>query len=322
MNRFTKGHENPDGGGWVDVHQHLWPPGLIDALRERRTAPCLRGWTLELPAEADYRVDPRDHDVELRAAQAADDGVQVALVSPSSALGIELLAPAEASVLLDAYHDGVLELPAPFGAWAAACLTEIDPDALEHRLEEGFVGLTLPASAVSDRQGYERIAPLLGVLERRRAPLFIHPGPAAPPAGAPPWWPAMIDYVAQMHAAWFALRAHGRARHPALCVVFAILAGLAPLHGERFAARAGERTVVDERAFLDISSYGTRAIDATARVLGIDVLLHGSDRPYAAPPEPELGDAALNALRHVNPLRVLQRKEVFNAPALAAAAQP
>ena len=30
----------------VDVHQHLWPPALLDALRARSAPPFLRGWTL------------------------------------------------------------------------------------------------------------------------------------------------------------------------------------------------------------------------------------------------------------------------------------
>ena len=29
----------------VDVHQHLWPPEFVDALRSRDTAPRLVGWT-------------------------------------------------------------------------------------------------------------------------------------------------------------------------------------------------------------------------------------------------------------------------------------
>ena len=101
-----------------------------------------------------------------------------------------------------------------------------------------------------------------------------------------------------------------------------MLAGLAPLHGERFAARAGDRGEVDENAFLEISSYGTRAVDATIRVLGIDVLVNGSDRPYAEPSAPALGDAALAAIRSSNPLRLLKEEEVSHGLALAAAAQP
>jgi hypothetical protein len=304
----------------TDVHQHLWPRPLIDALRARNAPPRLRGWTLELDGEPEYAVDPADHDPGLRAAMAAADGVELALVSLSSPLGIELLP--EPGDLLDAYHEGARELPAPFRAWAAASVAEIDPDGLAHRLREGFTGLQLPATALADGPCYARMAPLLDVLERAERPLFVHPGPVVAPAGeAPPWWPAMVGYVQQMHAAWYAFRVHGRPAHPRLRVCFAMLAGLAPLHGERFVARAGERTVIDQQAFLEISSYGTRAIDATVRVLGIDVLVNGSDRPYAEPVTPELGDAALAALRNANPARLLDPEEVSHGHAIPAGAQ-
>jgi hypothetical protein len=73
--------------------------------------------------------------------------------------------------------------------------------------------------------------------------------------------------------------------------------------------------------YLDISSYGTRAIDATVRVLGIDALVEGSDRPYAEPVLPDLGAAAQAAIRGANPVRLLDHKEVSNDLAVASGAQ-
>ena len=312
MNRFRT----------VDVHQHFWPRTLIEALRARGAPPRLRGWTLELAGEPDSVVDPRWHDADGRAELARADGLDLALVSLSSPLGIELLAPAEAGELLDAYHDGALTLPEPFSAWAAACLTDVDPGALSRELGRGFVGLQLPATALLDGAGYDHAGPLLELLEDAGLPLMVHPGPITGGAAGdqPAWWPAMVAYVQQMHAAWFAFRAHGRSRHPRLRVCFAMLGGLAPLHGERFAARAGERGVVDPDVFLDVSSYGTRAIDATVRVVGIDALVNGSDRPYAEPMSLELGPAALHAIRGANAMRLLYPKEVFDDLAIAAPA--
>jgi 6-methylsalicylate decarboxylase len=313
----------PDLSLTTDVHQHLWPPALIEALRRRTTAPCLHEWRLSLAGEPEYDVLPTDHDIDRRARAERQGGVEVALVSLSSALGIEQLAAEEAAPLLDAYHDGALELPAPFRAWAAAGLSDIDPAALARRLDRGFVGLQLPATSLLDEPGYAHVAPLLAVLEARERPLFVHPGPATPSHRAvPSWWPAIVDYVQQMHAAWYGFRVFGRPRHPRLRVCFAMLAGLAPLHTERFAARAGERTVVDEQCFLEISSYGTRAIDAVIRILGIDVLVNGSDRPYAEPVVPDMGEAVMHALRNSNPDRLLHLKEVSDDLALSARAQP
>lgn len=311
----------------IDVHQHLMPAQLLDALRRRTAPPRMRGWVLEVQGEPEYFVDPEHHDVQARVEQAAEDGLQMALVSLSSALGVERLHPEEARELIDAFHEGTSELPSPFRPWAAACLTEIDGGALEQALDDGCLGLQLPATALATASDYEHVAPLLEVLTDYGRPLFIHPGPPAvtfhdSDCGAlPDWWPALVPYVQQMHAAWFAFRLYGRPAFPELRVCLALLAGLAPLHAERLAARGGGRSAVDENVFVEVSSYGPRAIDATVRVLGVDVLVNGSDRPYASPTSPELGDAFDAALRRTNPLRLFDLEEVMDASEIPAGAQ-
>jgi hypothetical protein len=250
-------------------------------------------------------VDPADHDIGARTRPAAADGLDHALVSLSGPLGIERLPPAEARPLLSAFHEGALALPAPFGVRASPCLSEPDPEAAERELRRGCVGLQLPATALLDAAGLRACAPFLDLLTRLDKPLFIHPGQAPPVVGAPPWWAALVPYQQQSHGAWFAFRAFGRGRHPGLRVCFAALAGPAPLHGERLAARGG-RGEVDFDVFCDTSSYGTRTVDALVRAVGIDVVVSGSDRPYAPPVIPDLGaDAAVHALRTTNPARLL-----------------
>jgi len=295
----------------VDVHQHLWPHALVEELRRRSQPPRLAGWTLFTAGEPPFEVNPADHDTARRAEQAARDGVGLAVIGPSSPLGIEYLPPEDSEPLLDAYHHGVSELGAPFGGWASACLTAIDAPGLAKQLDRGFAGLQLPATAVADESGYRWCSPLLDVLADRDLPLFIHPGPA-PWAGAdsPAWWAPLVPYVQQLHAAWFAFRAYGRPAYPRLRVCFTALAGLGPLHGERMAARGGAgplaRGVVDPHMFVETSSYGNRAADSVLRVLGVDVLVFGSDRPYARPhPDLGLGDAAHHAIRVTNPARLL-----------------
>ncbi|MGW3630481.1 amidohydrolase [Streptomyces sp. NPDC005122] len=291
----------------TDVHQHIWPPAFVELLRARTAPPRLDGWTLHLTGEPPYEVDPADHDLAARTALARADGLGLALVSLSSPLGIEFLPPAEAAPLLAAFHDGALALPAPFGVWASPCLSAPEPEAVGRELRRGCAGLQLPATALLDAAGWERHAPLLDVLTREDKPLFVHPGAAPPTPHAPPWWPALVPYLHQMHASWFAFRAFGRARHPRLRVCFAALAGLAPLHGERLAARGGGRGEIDFDVFYETSSYGTRAVDALVRAVGIDVVVSGSDRPYATPVVPDLGaDAAVHALRTANPDRLLK----------------
>ncbi|MEV4012424.1 amidohydrolase [Nonomuraea angiospora] len=281
----------------IDVHQHVWTRPLVDALRARSSPPHVDGWTLFLDDEPPYEIDPQD--LEHR----DTTGLELALVSPSSPLGIEFLPPEESWPVIDAYHHGALALGEPFGAWASTCLSRPDPERLARDLGRGFAGLQLPATAVPDDG-------LLEVLTDLDLPLFVHPGPAAKTPGTPPWWPAVVPYVQQMHSAWHYFHAVVRPRHPRLRVCFALLAGLAPLHSERLIARGGgSRGLVDPNFFVETSSYGPRAIDAIVRELGIDVVVNGSDAPYATAPEPGLGAAAGHAIRVVNPRRLLARRE-------------
>jgi len=248
----------------IDIHQHVWPDVLVEELRRRSQPPRLEGWTLFTSGEPPFAVNPADHDVGQRAAQAARDGVGRVVIGLSSPLGIEYLVPEDAEPLLDAYHQGVTGLGAPFAGWAAACLTVIDAPGLAKQLDRGLVGLQLPATAVADEPGYRWCSPLLDVLAERDLPLFIHPGPAAGAAG-PSWWAALVPYVQQLHAAWFAFRAYGRAAYPRLRVCFTALAGLGPLHGERMAARGGTGPLMiaaltlDDAAIKALIAHGAEA---------------------------------------------------------------
>ena len=304
----------------TDVHQHLWPEELVSLLAARRSAPCLRpspvGWWLRLPDEPECLVGSEHWDVDRRAELVEDDRLDRALISLSTVLGVEGLPSVEAAPLLDAYHEGVAALPPCFGGWAALSLENPDPEELDVRLRQGFVGASLPAGALGTPAGVERCGPVLERLELRDAPLLVHPGPnpwrtsEPSPGGAPDWWPALTRYVAQMNEAWHAFAAFGRRNHPGLRVLFVMLAGLGPLHAERLAARGGPPTGPDPLAFLDASSYGPRTIDAVVRELGIDQLVYGSDRPVASPLECPIGPAAREAMLVANTERLLARSVV------------
>src|SRR5262249_53982189 len=148
----------------VDIHQHVWPAALIEELRRRTEPPRLQGWTLLIAGEAPYDVNPADHDVASRAALAARDGLDAAIVGLSSPLAIESLPPDQAAPRLDAYHEGGPGLGPPFACGAAACLVAIAPADLAKQLDRGCVGLQLPATAVADAHGYRHCGPLLDVL--------------------------------------------------------------------------------------------------------------------------------------------------------------
>jgi predicted TIM-barrel fold metal-dependent hydrolase len=233
---------------------------------------------------------------------------------PSSPLGIEGLPADQARPLLDAWHDDVLGLGAPFAVWGALALDGATGSAATALLDRGAIGIALPAGALDGPGSLERLHPLLSALEDRDAPLFVHPGPGfggarALPGGPAPWWPALTTYLAQLQAAWLSFATWGRPQHPRLRVLFAALAGGAPLHAERIAARGGPaRAVHDRLVFYDTSSYGPQALDAAIRVVGIDGLVFGSDAPVVgAPRDPAhgLGPSVTAALTLSNPARLL-----------------
>jgi hypothetical protein len=301
----------------TDVHQHLWSDALVAALTRRREPPRIRrsgrGWVLRLHDEPECRFDPAAHDPDARAALLRRDRIQRALLCISGPLGVEALDRPAAEPLLAAHNATARALGRGFDTWGAVSLRPSDPDDVDALLDAGAVGISLPAGALSGARGLDRVGALLERLERRDAPLLVHPGPSpwapSPYAddAAPGWWPAMTRYVADMNAAWHAFAAFGRSDHPHLRVVFAMLAGGAPLHAERLTARGGPATAAaDDRLFYDTSSYGVRAIDALVRCVGIDQLVHGSDRPVVDPPSRSpLGPAAHEAMVGANVARLL-----------------
>jgi predicted TIM-barrel fold metal-dependent hydrolase len=300
----------------IDVHQHLWSEPLVEALARRKKPPFIRRdgrvWALTVNGEASSTIDVVGDDVATRGALVHLDGLDVAVLSLSAVLGVEALPGDEAGDVIEAYESGIEELPNTFGAWASLPLREATDADAEDALDRFYAGLCIPAGAIATPDRLERIAPILAAAERRAAPVFVHPGPdpfapGSSAAAGPSWFPALTTYIASMNAAWHAFAAIGRKLLPHLRVVFAMLAGGAPFHLERLVARGGSANrAFDRNLYYETSSYGGRAIDGMVRAVGIDQLLHGSDRPVVAPPPPPgpLGDAAWAAMTRANPARL------------------
>jgi predicted TIM-barrel fold metal-dependent hydrolase len=277
----------------VDVHQHLWTQPLVDALARRESLPFVRCdeglCTIHVAGEAPSAMDLRSEQPLRREELLDRDGVDLALVAISSPLGIEALPRPQAQALIEAHLDGVTQLGGRFAAWGPVALDGLrarDVDAVLER--DGVVGVSLPAGAFGPR--LDHLDAVFERLERLGAPLFVHPGPgrgwraAEPALDDPLWWPALTAYVAQMQAAWLAFTALARREHPQLRVVFAMLAGGAPLLRERLLARGGAAVELrDPNTFYEISSFGPGAIEAMARWVGPEQLLYGSDRPVVEP---------------------------------------
>lgn len=275
-----------------DVHQHFLPRELVDALRARREPPRIVGRSLEL-GEGTFPIDERDNDLGERIALLDRDGVDIAVVSLAPTMETE-----GEPELEEAYNEGMREVVATadgrLQAFAAG------------RCLDGFAGACVSAQTV-----VRGLGALPDELAHAGQPLFVHPGPPGPPpGGAPVWWTAVVDYPAQMQAAYFSWLEDGVERCPDLDVIFAVLAGGGPIQLERLQSRGGDpKRASHPRIHLDTASYGTQALGLCAETVGATQLVYGSDRPVVDPAPTlealaELGQNVLDTVRSENPSRL------------------
>jgi hypothetical protein len=275
-----------------DVHQHIWPEPVVDVLRGRKRPPHLERGLLELE-EGSFPVDLGEHELDARLALLDRDGIDVAVVSLPPTLGWE-----RHPELADAFHAGALDL-------ATASDGRLVPLACGTCFE-GFAGACVSASAATGDLGA-----LPGELARAGQVLFVHPGPpGAARVNAPPWWAAVASYTAQMQAAYLTWIADGAERHTGVHVVFAILAGGAPIQLERLRSRGVEpQTVLHPNVHLEVASYRRRALELSLDACGAGQLLYGSDTPVIDSRPTlnalsELGEGVRSTILTENPARL------------------
>jgi hypothetical protein len=274
----------------LDLHQHAWTEPLLAALSARRALPFVRRepervTVLHCAGERPYVIDA-DAVATSSTARHRLAGGRRALIAISSPVGMEALDPDSAHELIAAHLDGVLGLGCEFGAWGPLAVADPDPAQVGSLLGRGCAGISVSAGAIASREGFDEMALVLEAVQREGAVLFVHPGPGRSPRliepslTTPLWWPALTTYVEQMQAAWLTFATYGRRELPALRVVFAMLAGGAPLLSERLVTRGGPHTDLhDPHTFYDTSSYGPQMVETMARWVGPSQLVYGSDRP-------------------------------------------
>ena len=285
----------------IDVHQHLWPETVLGVLERRSIEPrAIWGdgrWEVRLADEPSFDVDPRDHDPDQRLAALDGSNIDRAIVALSAPVGIEDLRADEALEAVSAWTEAAADLPPRLDWWASVpsgAPLEDQTDLVRRAFARGASGLCLPAGRLASPSAARAALPLLAACAAANAAVFVHPGPSVGTGAEPPWWPAATAYVAQQHAAWHAFHAVVRGELRELRVIFALLAGLAPLHFERTVRRGGtevESALADPLCFYETSSYGRRAIRAMVCAVGICQLVHGSDYPAAAPAPDAVAEA-------------------------------
>ena len=217
---------------------------LLSSLARRTVAPRLRrdgrGWLLELAGDAPAPFDPRAHDPAARAGRPtapADHGRAVAPARHRVAARRRRRCSTTSTAACS-------KLGAPFELWASLVL-----------------GDPAPRASSPPRRGRRRALPARGRAERARGHRDARPGARARSARARqaavrPSRPGRrlarvvsrpdrlrgrdVDRLARLGAVGQA------ARTRTLRVVFAMLAGLAPLHAERLAARGGPSEAVHD----------------------------------------------------------------------------
>ena len=283
-----------------DLHQHLWPPSFIEALRERTSAPHLDEGDELVTREGRFPVALRAHELETRVRSLDRDGIDVGVISLQPSLGLAQLEAEECRQLEEAWCAGARELVESSGGRLRA---------FSPRVLDGFAGVSVGSGTFAD---FDAATPLLDAVSGAGLLLFVHPEAAAEPDPTrPEWWEWVVGYPSRMQEAYLSWLAFGRERWPTLRVLFAILAGGGPFQLERLARQGVEvRSALDPNTFFDVSTHGRRAIELCIETFGVGQLVYGSDTPVVDP-KPTLdavrgfGDAVTHVLQRDTPERLL-----------------
>ena len=293
----------------IDMHCHLLPPALIEALRRREAAPCIgpdgSGGELMRIFRAAVPFDAADNDPDRRIRKMDGWGVDLQAISLPGLFGIDSLPLAEAARLTRLFNDGMAEVvtahPGRFRAIAALPLADPDAAAAELRRTRGLglAGAILPADCFLTLAKARAWVPLLAAAAQTGAHLFIHPGPLpadmvgravdapGPHGDTVEHRRVTVDTQNKLNDVMVTLGLTDLLDlWPGLSVQVANLGGALPFYLERMdqldrirhagAPPASERL---RRVHVDSASFGRRAVAAAADAFGADRVLLGTDHP-------------------------------------------
>jgi predicted TIM-barrel fold metal-dependent hydrolase len=295
----------------IDTHAHYFPAPLVEAMRRRDSAPCIR--VMEggearrlLPAGNTLPYRPaEDTDMEARLSFMDRLGVERQVLSLGLLFGVHCLPVDEAAPLARLFNDDLAALcarhPGRFSGIALLPLADIDEAAaeLERACRQlGLIGAILPANAFVDFAHAENLRPLFDVAQRAGAHLFVHPG-LRPDEFPPPDRGGGLRF-ADNALARLALQVQANlasamvtllfsdflADFPDATVQVANLGGTLPMVIERM-DHAARLRAPDEalpssrvgRVYVDCASLGPRAIEAAVALYGADRVMLGTDCP-------------------------------------------
>jgi predicted TIM-barrel fold metal-dependent hydrolase len=290
----------------IDMHSHIIPKGLADALRARAKPPMImRGEDgqeyMNSLLNSRGAMSPGFDSVEKRLEEMDKDGVTHAVLS-NGLQDISSLPLEDAIALCRAYNDAIsaacVKHPDRLHAFAAIPVGSVEAAVAEFERAmslPGMVGAIVPGDAFLSAKRAERFAPLLESADRHRAILLAHYGRLPNDAEAPQ--PDLsdnrrlrigtLDMQSRISSNMltFCLTDFLK-KYPNLTMMSHNLGGNIPFEVERM----DHRTLVDDpgaelpskrfrasRVLVDCNSLGARSIERAVDVYGADKIVFGSD---------------------------------------------
>jgi predicted TIM-barrel fold metal-dependent hydrolase len=290
----------------VDMHSHIIPKGLADALRGRTKPPMIiRGEDGKeyMNSLLNARAEMADgfDSVERRLAEMDKNGVTHAVLS-NQLQDISSLPLEDAVPLCRAYNDGISAACVAhrdrLQAFAAVPMGSVDAAVAEFDRAmslPGIVGAIVPGDAFLTAERAQNWAPLLESADKHRAVILAHYGrlPNDPAAPKPDLSDnrrlriGTLDMQARISSSMLTFcLTDFLTKYPNLTMMTHNLGGNIPFEVERM----DHRTLVDDpaselpskrfrasRLLVDCNSLGARSIERAVEVYGADKIVFGSD---------------------------------------------
>jgi predicted TIM-barrel fold metal-dependent hydrolase len=327
----------------IDMHSHIIPKGLADALRARTKPPMLtrdadgKEYMNSLLNSRGAMSEGFDS-VEQRLAEMDKNGVTHAVLS-NQLQDISSL-PLEDSVpLCRAYNDAIsaacVKYPDRLTAFAAIPVGTVEAATAEFERAmslPGIVGCIIPGDAFLTAKRAEKFAPLLEAADRRRAVILAHYGRLPNDAEAPQ--PDLsdnrrlrigtLDMQSRISSSMLTFCLTDFAsKYPNVTMMTHNLGGNIPFEVERM----DHRSLVDDPGHLlpskrfreghfivDCNSLGARSIEMAVSVYGADKIVFGSDGTHfgmdwtqKAINEARISEAEKDLIRGGNAARTIGR---------------
>ncbi|MDE2335308.1 MAG: amidohydrolase family protein [Rhodospirillales bacterium] len=294
----------PAAGMKIDMHAHFYGGGLENALRRRRTRPCLRegadGGEYLVAMNSDFPFTAPYFDIATGLEQMRSLGITHRLLTFPGSLGFDVVPAAECAVPIAAFNDHLATMARDTGGaiigLAGLPLADIEMAGMELarvRRELNLPGAIIPSNYFNSIEDARRMEPLLEVANRHGAHLMLHPGlrdgeDVPPPAqDHPQFRVSAVALQSQVSQNVLTLvLSEVLDTYPDISFHVVNLGGTVPFIFERMESIARHRSPDQpfpterlRRIWYDCASLGPRALEAAVKVYGADRIMIGSDYP-------------------------------------------